>query len=217
MAKYPVSCLDGSASAAFLTVLQMHLDGEAVLDLTYGDGLSWGDAGLFAPAGLVRSDIKPPFNQDLFTAAHDHPEWRGAFDLVYFDPPYFFGVEASTDPRAEQYGRYDHDGAALSRYMAFVPEIATFLRSGGKVIVKCGDQYHVPSRRLMLHHIEWCGWLTRAFSLVDFYVYRYHRVSPTAYQVKDRPCAVVAHSYFIVGQLPGDGRIESVAAEGVSK
>lgn len=194
----PLSCLEGTAADAFGKVLAFHLDGDRVLDVTYGMGLSW--RGLQEPSGLVKSDRVALYGQDLFTACADRLDWREAFDLVYYDPPYFAGVVTSDDPRAEAYGGYDAD---LRRYMAATPSLAGFLRPGGKLILKCGDQFDVRDRRLHLYHLDWIAAMAPAFEVVDFYVYRYHRVSPTAYQVKNRPCAVVMHSYFIVGQRRG--------------
>lgn len=216
MAKYPTSCLDGSAAHAFGAVLGMHLEGRRVLDVTYGDGLSWGEGDMFdntrvysprfgpIDVDLTKSDIKPPYAQDLFALVRTRPEWAGVFDLLYYDPPWFIDIEGnSDDPRAEAYGGYGQQTCSLDRYVDAVRDLAVHLRVGGKIVVKCSDQYHVPSRRLLLHHLQWCASVRCWYDLVDFYVYRFHRVSPTAYQVKDRPCAVVSHSYFIVGQKRG--------------
>jgi methylase of polypeptide subunit release factors len=209
MAKYPLSCLDGSASQAFLAVLQQHSPNydttqAAVLDLTYGTGISWNDAGMFGPCSLVASDAEPKlthvFKQDCFTAVQDRPEWREAFDVAFFDPPYFCDVDQSDDPRQQAYGGYAVAPAMLARYVAFAQQLPTFLKPGGKAIVKCGDQFHVKSRTLMLHHVDWIASLRQTMQVVDFYVYRYHRGNPTAYQVKDRPCSVITHTYFIVAQ-----------------
>ena len=196
--RYPRSVLTGTAAEAFGTVLRFHLDGEWVLDPTFGDGISW--QGLVKPSRLVCSDIQEPWRQDVFRLREQHPEYKGAFDLVYFDPPYFACVAASSDERAGAYGGYTQSYADLSALIGFAPELAWCLRPGGKIILKCGDQYHVPTRQLWLHHLEWCRSLERAFRLVDFYIYPFHHVSPTAYQVKDRPSAVVTHSYFVVGE-----------------
>lgn len=197
--RYPRSVLTGSASKAFATVLRFHLAGERVLDPTFGEGISWQIIDPL-PAGLVRSDLKEPWLQDVFRLREQRPEYEGAFDLVYFDPPYFTGVDGSGDERREAYGGYAQATAKLGSFVDFAPELAWCLRPGGKIVLKCGDQYHVPSRRLWLHHLRWCAALERRFRIIDFYVYPFHHVSPTAYQVKDRPSAIVAHSYFIVGE-----------------
>jgi len=202
--RYPSSLLTGSASDAFSEVLGMHLRGDRVLDATYGTGLSW--SGLRLPIRRVCADIDPKsahvVKQDLFTAVLDRQEWIRAFDVVFYDPPYYFGVDASDDPRQSDYGGYAVTEAQLLRYMHAQADLARFLRPGGKLILKCADQYHVPSRRLYLHHLDWCEHMRKALTIVDFYVYRYHRVSPTAWQVKDRPCAVIGHTYFVVGEKP---------------
>lgn len=203
LARYPLSCLDGTAPAAFATVLGMHRGGGKVLDLTYGTGRSWGerpDDGIT----LVKADIsggKDVVAQDLFAAVIDRPDWIGAFDVVYYDPPWFVDIGSSTkDPREAAYGGYSGNARSFDEYVTFVATLPSFLKPGGKAIVKCSDQFHVPTRRLLLLHVEWVRAVEAVMDVVDFYVYRYHRVSPTAYQVKDRPCAVIAHSYFIVGQ-----------------
>lgn len=196
---YPISCLDGTAAAAFRTVLGFHLEGDRVLDPTHGDAISWKGAPF--PAGLVASDIKT--GTDLFMIVASHPEWRGWFDVVFYDPPYLLDVadDETDDKRADAYGGYAHNEMDLLRYMLFVRDARALLRVGGKLIVKCQDQYVVATRRLWLHHLNWCAKIQDAgLSLVDFYVYRYNRTSPTAFQVKERPCAVIAHTYFIVAE-----------------
>jgi len=212
MPRYPRSVLSGTASEAFESVLRMHLpEGGTVLDPTYGDGLSWQGVGLpvsimrrrgrsaAAPeAGVLATDLK--FGYDVRDLARLRPDLQESFDVVYFDPPYFAGVPISDDPRAGQYGGYTQSFAELQQLMNVVPSLAFFLRARGKLILKCADQYHVKTRTFHALHLQWATALQRELALVDLYVYPYHRVSPTAYKVKNRPCAVVAHSYFLVGQ-----------------
>jgi hypothetical protein len=38
------------------------------------------------------------------------------------------------------------------------------------------------------------------FRIVDAFIFTHHHMSPTAFQVKDRPCSVIMHTYFLVFQ-----------------
>ncbi len=155
------------------------------------------------PPEVVYSDLRPDIgdSQDIFRIKEERPEWEGAFSMVVYDPPYFVNVRKSKDPRENQYGGYDMTQGRLLRYMQWTGHTAPWLlRKGGKLIVKCADQYVVKERRLRLWHTEWLRFVGAAFDIVDLFVYPYHRVSPTAYQVKDRPSSIISHTYLIVGQ-----------------
>lgn len=204
MARYPLSVLEGSAADAFGAVLRHHLPvGSRVLDPTFGEGLSWGPA-LLEQYTVQRTDLRPPWEQDLFSLLHSHPEYEGAFDAVFYDPPYLIGAARTSDPRTQTYGGYDGDEGGLQRFMEAIEDpLRRCLRPGGKIIVKCGDQYVPKLRRFRPWHFYWMQHILSAgLDLIDLYIYRYHRVSPTAFQVKDRPCAVIAHTYFLIGHKP---------------
>lgn len=203
MARYPLSVLQGSAQSSLAEILALHFPLKShILDPTYGDGLMWSD-GLLWQYEVASSDIKPPYSQDLFKLTDDHPDLIGRFDGILYDPPYMVGVAKSDDERQDAYGGYAGTEQDLKRYMgALTDPLPKLLKHNGKLILKCADQYVVSERKFYPRHIAWCNALIAGgFNIIDFYVYRYHHISPTAFQVKERPAAVVVHSYFIVGQL----------------
>lgn len=202
MAHYPVSVLDGSAAQAFGEVLTFHLPpASKILDPTFGQGHLW-DARVMSDYEVTKSDILPSYNQDLFSLADDHPEYIEYFDGVIYDPPYLIDVQRSNDPRSSDYGNYHHTEDDLRRFMTAVANPLKYLiKPGGKIIVKCSDQYINITRKLHLWHVDWLLAMQRGgYTIVDLFIQRYHRVSPTAYQVKNRPSNIIAHSYLLVGQ-----------------
>ena len=120
------------------------------------------------------------------------------FHGIIYDPPYFFGYKGSKDPRRKDYGDYLQSYEDLLWYMDFAnSQFPTWLTDEGKLIVKCGDQYQTKERKFYPHHYTWINRLTN-FDLIDLYVFIHHRMSPTAFQVKNRPCSVIMHTYFLV-------------------
>ncbi len=210
--QYPRSVLTGNAAKAFRTVYDFHRGRRRgdTLDPTCGDRLWWGrqtnpDAVSYAVPDHVLCSDALPFKgctqQNLFGIKDQRPEWEGAFSMVVYDPPYFVNVNKSKDPRENLYGGYDMSMNRLFDYMRWTYNTAPWLlNANGKIIVKCADQYVVKDRELKLWHMNWVNYIGEAFDIVDLFVYPYHRVSPTAYQVKDRPSSIIAHTYFIVGQ-----------------
>lgn len=207
MARYPTSVLQGTAAQALATVLLHHLPQDKgpykVLDPCYGKG-HWWDARLSNDYHVHPSDILPPWNQDVRRLFADRPDMVGAFDAVVYDPPYLVGTGNTDDPREGDYGGYAHSEFDLLSYINALSGLVLMLKPNGVLIVKCQDQYVVPERKLHLWHADWLVELDACdVDVVDFYVYPYHRASPTAYQVKDRPCAVVGHSYLLVARRLG--------------
>ena len=70
------------------------------------------------------------------------------------------------------------------------------LKDDGKLIVKCADQYQTVERKFYAHHYEWIKRLDN-FNIIDLNIFIHHRLSPTAFQVKNRPCSVIMHTYFL--------------------
>lgn len=218
MSKYPLSVQDsipdGKVSEAFHQLLQLHVpEGAKILDPTAGSRLLWKNIlfedelnlGLGAPYDITFSDIKEGdgnLQQNLARARMDRPEWFDAFDCCVYDPPYLIGENETSDPREGEYGTYAYSLADLEMYMGLVHTvIPSFLKPGGKLILKCSDQFVVPERKFYLHHYDWLTYMMRAFDIIDLMIYRHHRMSPTAFQVKQRPCSVIMHTYYLVGQM----------------
>ena len=120
------------------------------------------------------------------------------FDGIIYDPPYFFGYKGSDDPRREDYGDYIQSYDDLLWFMDVANEkFPSLLKPDGKLIVKCADQYQTKERKFYAHHNTWINRLTN-FEIIDLNIFIHHRISPTAFQVKDRPCSVIMHTYFLV-------------------
>ena len=208
MSKIPISVFDGKVSDAFKAIVQFHIPlGSNILDVTAGERLLWNDWLDEAKHNYIidfydkngdrskKSEVK---QYDIFS---DVPFNRSKYNVLIYDPPYFFGVKKSDDPRKDKYGGYAGTYPDLKNYMYVVSKLGNFLKSDGKIIIKCADQYYVPEKKLYLHHFDWLYVLNKnEFDVIDFYIYRHHRMSPTAFQVKNRQSAVIMHTYFIVAQ-----------------
>ncbi len=199
MAKYPTSYQQGTVADVFKNIFTFHVqEGSSVLDPTCGECLSWERVDIF-DYDITFSDIKKPYEQDLFDLLEDYPEYKNHFDAIYYDPPYFIDVVKSNDARQDGYAGTEQD---LKKYMdAINYPLNSMLKPNGKLILKCSDQYIVKTREFKLWHYDWIDYLKGAMlEPVDFFVYHYNHVSPTAYQVKDRPASVISHTYYIVAQ-----------------
>ncbi len=120
------------------------------------------------------------------------------FDGIIYDPPYFFGYSGSSDPRREDYGDYVQTYQKLLEFMNVAnSSFPKLLKENGKLIVKCADQYQTKERKFYPHHHTWINRLTN-FEIIDLLIFIHHRMSPTAFQVKNRPCSVIMHTYFLV-------------------
>lgn len=206
MARYPVSVARGKVSERFQEILNLHFaPGSRILDPTCGEKLLWKEVD-DSQYDVTFSDLLPKdertISQDLFLLPQNHPGWFGSFDGVVYDPPYFFGVPWFDDPRAETYKGYGQTKEDLFRFMRAPDSVfSQLLRSQGKIIIKCSDQYLVSEKKLYLLRYLWLNALTPRYDVVDFYIYHHPRVSPTAFQVKNRGSCVIVHTYFIVGRL----------------
>jgi hypothetical protein len=119
---------------------------------------------------------------------------------IIYDPPYFFDSEVTSekDDRRDDYGNYGQSYESLIWFMDVANNrFPKLLTEDGKLILKCSDQYNVKDRTFYPLHITWINHLTN-FELIDLYVCLYHKLTPTAFQVKDRPCSVIMHTYFLV-------------------
>lgn len=212
----PFSMLKGKASYQFDTVLSFHVPvGSRILDVTAGSRISWQHVYEPEKYNIVWADIKAgkiddafigePFTNMVFADVHrpyvGHKEWFQSFDAVYYDPPYFFGVERSNDPRKEKYGGYAGTYEDLQEYMQALVHIKSVLKPGGVILLKCADQYVPREKKLHLHHLAWIEFLRfNGFDIIDFYVGEYSRSSGIAFQVLNRQSSVIKHTYYIVGR-----------------
>lgn len=194
---YLLSVLTGKYPIILEQILTFHFPkGAMIWDCTPGRKLGW------SPPLLANYEVyfTTPKQYDLFSMApFDYPK---KFDGIYYDPPYFVEAKAVSDKRTlKNPYELDHTFKDLEKYMLAIEFLIMSLKSGGKILIKCADQYVPKKRRFYPFHVDWILHL-REFGLnvVDFFVCPYMRNSPTAWQVKERPCAIIKHTYYIVGQ-----------------
>ena len=207
--KYPIShSLGKNLGEFFYDILTFHVPFSkeiTILDPTCGKRHLWVE---FLQTDLDGKIILEKYGKVVFADVVDYDqeivsdiselEFENAFDCVVYDPPYFFGYLNSTDPRKEDYGEYTQDYKEFERFIDFAnKEFPIWLKTDGKLIVKCADQYQTKERKFYPHHHTWIQKLTN-FNLIDMYVFIHHRISPTAFQVKNRPCSIIMHTYFLV-------------------
>ena len=211
MARYPISH-NGSKKLGeyFKEILEFHVPPSKkvkILDPTCGKKHLWTD--FYTPnlddttpinnyGEIIFSDIVD-YGQDLVSDIRDL-EFNDPFNCIVYDPPYFFGYQGSNDPRRKDYGDYIQNYEDLVWFMEFANEMfPKWLTSEGKLILKCADQYQTKERKFYCHHNTWINKLSN-FEIIDLMVFTHHRISPTAFQVKNRPCSVIMHTYFLVFQ-----------------
>ena len=197
----PLSCYEGCKVGVLLEkILNFHVkSGNKILDPTCGKRYIWEGFVEFHKWAIVYSDIKD-FGYNLVCDFRDL-KFDFKFDGIVFDPPYFFGVDNSDDRREEDYGGYAHSYEELCNLMEQARDkFQQLLKDEGVLILKCQDMFHVKTRKFYPLHIIWVNLFSNTYCLKDIFIYKYHRVSPTAYQVKDRPCNIINHTYFLVFQ-----------------
>ncbi len=203
-------------SDVFPVVMALHVPiGSTVADVTWGKGVFWKKV----PQGhytVIPSDIQQGVD------CTDLPYDAGQLDAVVFDPPYmegFFRAKASQLAGAGTHGefrkRYSagtattggpkyHD-AVIDLYVRTGHEVARVLRHGGTFVVKCQDE--VSANRQRLTHVE----VINAYEALGFYakdlfvVVRTNR--PVVSRMKNQVHARKNHSYFLVFQYVGKGRV----------
>ena len=211
MAKYPLSHNAGkNLGQYFMDIMFHHLHpskNKNILDPTCGKKHLWAnftvpDSDNKIPLdryeNVVFSDIAE-LGQDLVSNVIDL-DFDYLFNGIIYDPPYFFGYKGSTDPRKNDYGDYLQTYDDLLQFMHIANNhLYNMLEDNGKLIVKCADQYHTKERKFYPHHVKWINTLNN-FRLVDQLIHIHHRMSPTSFQVKERPCSVIMHTYFLIFQ-----------------
>ena len=209
MARYPISH-NGSKKLGeyFKEILEFHIPPSKdvrILDPTCGKKHLWVNfyaADLlgktpFDEYGEIIFSDKVDYNQEIVSDVDDLI-FEKPFNGIIYDPPYFFGYQGSDDPRRQDYGDYIQTYEDLLWFMDIANEkFPDWLTSEGKLIVKCADQYQTNERKFYAHHHTWINRLSN-FQIIDLLIFTHHRISPTAFQVKNRPCSVIMHTYFLV-------------------
>lgn len=209
MGKYPISH-NGSKKLGefFEEILTFHIPPskeKVILDPTCGKKHLWkeyfkkslhGKTRLEEYGRIFFSDIKPYGQESVSDVKSLNFDCK--FDGIIYDPPYFFGYKGSNDPRREDYGDYVQKYEDLLEFMDIANnKFPDWLKENGKLVVKCADQYQTKERKFYPHHYTWICRLPN-FEIIDFFIFIHHRMSPTAFQVKNRPCSVIMHTYFLV-------------------
>ncbi|MHA1972454.1 MAG: hypothetical protein ACTSW1_05665 [Candidatus Hodarchaeales archaeon] len=209
MARYPISYNGGKRlSDYFEEILDFHVPASKIvriLDPTCGKRHLWinyfqytlnNNRKIDEYGEVVFSDVKD-LGYNIVSSIADL-EVVEPFSAIVYDPPYFFGYDGSDDPRKEDYGDYIQSYEDLKWFMEVANEkFPDWLTEDGKVILKCADQYQTKERKFYSHQNTWINTLTN-FEIIDTMIFTHHRMSPTAFQVKDRPCSVIMHTYFLV-------------------
>jgi hypothetical protein len=209
MPKYPISHNGNKKLGEFFKeILTFHIPPskqKAILDPTCGrkhlceEYLKHdlrGENALKEYGKVIFSDIRD-YGQEIVSDVKSL-DFDFQFDGIIYDPPYFFGYEGSDDPRRTDYGDYIQTLDDLIDFMDVAnSKFVSLLKDDGKLIVKCADQYNTKERKFYAHHNTWINKLTN-FEIIDLFIFIHHRMSPTAFQVKNRPCSVIMHTYFLV-------------------
>jgi hypothetical protein len=120
-----------------------YLDGEIVLDVTYGRGGFWER---WRPAGLVAHDL---YTLDRVDFRH-LPEADASVDVVVLDPPYRLNGRPDRGDFDERFGT-DRRMRWQDKHQLIrdgITEAARVLRVGGYLALKCQDQ-------VCLHRVRW--------------------------------------------------------------
>ena len=210
--KYPLSHNAGKPLTKFFyDIIMLHIppgDDVVILDPTCGKRYMWERFFVKTWGGKRPIDN---YERVLFSDIEDYGhnavadfrdlEFHEALDGIVFDPPYLFGYKGSKDKRKHDYGGYAQTYGQLMRMMDDARTLfPKWLKHGGKVILKCADQYYPKERKFYPLHITWANLFTENgdFELIDVFVFIHHHLSPTAFQVKNRPCSVIMNQYFLV-------------------
>lgn len=140
----------GSAPLAFQKILKYYVDPPSkILDITYGKGKSWeGFQNISGKYQLVKLDVKEYDNVELDVIA-DHkqlPFPDETFDLVYYDPPYYFrekirNYDITNHLFNEDTEVFWTEKDFFNSLSALKDEVPRILRHDGKLICKIMDGY----------------------------------------------------------------------------
>lgn len=184
-------------------VMEFHLfENATIIDPTPGEKHSWWyylshHKGGFFPA----MKFCPVFIDDdiiTFEKAAQYVAEHGPVDALFFDPPYIFGHKQSRDVRREDYGDYHYSFEEVKDFIASANEkFPALLKPSGLLFFKYTDVFCLDERKFYFCALHWPQELSN-FKVADHYIIPHHHISPTAWQVKDRPCGIVNYTYLSV-------------------
>lgn len=185
-------------------VLEFHLPaGAVIVDPTPGEKHSWKYSqresrrgGFFPPAKF--EVVYLPDDISNFRKTKEYAKENSPADAVFFDPPYIFGYKQSEDVRREDYGGYHYTFENIKKLIAAANSaLPECLKEYGKLFLKYTDVFSLAERRFYFCAAIWPQQLDN-FEAIDHYIVPHHHISPTAWQVKERPCGVVNYTYLTV-------------------
>lgn len=190
MIKYPVAVRDRKLQVFMQELVDLHVrSGDRILDPTPGEGLQW--KGVQVPE-VGAWFLNGKRLQEIELAAE-------SVNVVFFDPPYL-SVVSEFDGRSHTYGGYRHPLGQIRRLVSESARLfSKWVKVDGKVIFKCSDQY--SRGRYSALTAEWVNTFELyQFRVIDHQYMIHHHISPTAWQILDRNCAVINCTQFLVFQ-----------------
>jgi len=185
-------------------VLEFHLfENATIIDPTPGKKYSWQYylKETKKPSLIPITKFNIAFIDDnilSFEKTEDYVRKHGRVDAIFFDPPYIFGSKKGPDVRREDYGEYNYSIEEVEEFFVFANRtFHRFLKDEGKLFLKYTDVYSVKDRQFFFCAGRWPGVMGN-FHIIDHYTIAHHHISPTAWQVKDRPCGIVNYTYLSV-------------------
>jgi len=199
--KIPTSLLNMPFSKAFNWILDFHLNNDDYIwDCTCGEKKSWesynrrlSQKGFFEDPkyNILFSDILD--GKDILKSSY-----VAEFDACYFDPPYIWGLEKSKDKRQEIYGGYTASKESLQFLIRdSFHIIKKSVKNEGKIFFKYTDIFDLSCRKFYFG-VELWNLFDLDLEIIDHFIIQHHHISPTAYQVKNRPCSIGNFSYLTV-------------------
>lgn len=193
-----------SFSQTLQRVLEFHLDeGATIVDPTPGKKHSWQYylKEIKKPSLLPISNFNVVFIEDDITSFALTTGWAniaGPADAIFYDPPYIFGTSQEQDSRVHDYGNYNYFEEAVAEFFSIANKMfPSFLKDDGKLFIKYTDVFSLQDREYFFCANKWPSILSN-FKVIDHYIIVHHHISPTAWQVKDRPCGIVNYTYLTV-------------------
>ncbi len=185
-------------------ILDFHLiEKSVILDCTYGEGYSWAD---YEEKIKFNHMSFFPYKEYKLIKRNGGPKICKNLEIqvdgIFFDPPYIFDIKGTTDDvRQKDYGEYFHTYSDIAKIIQdadkYFPKI---IKKDGKLFFKYCDVFSLKQKKFFLTIVDWIGMLSN-FEPVDHYIIQHHHISPTAYQVKNRPCGIVNYTYLTVLKL----------------
>jgi len=208
----------GGNAEIFPDLMRLHVPFDSrVADITWGKGVFW-KAVPDHWYEVLPSDIQTG------TDSRDLPYDDGSLDAVIFDPPYMEGLfrresehmagggthsafrDHYSDGKATMAGGPKYHDAVLDLYFRTAVEVARVLRPGGVFVVKCQDEVSANKQRLthveIINYCEQLGFYAKDL----FVVVRQNR--PVVSRMKAQVHARKNHSYFLVFEYVGAGKVE---------